>query len=409
MPTPSKFVETIVKKIIFVVAAVAYSCASLAETKLEGFDLSLAQQQPFPVTSFYENVGDVSQRPVGSLIRKESIAAPAGAVAWRVMYVSERWDGKHVAASGMVVAPRQPAATARPVVAWAHGTTGAARGCAPSLAPNPARELMQRGGADQLVIDVGIPFLSDWIAQGYAVVAPDYAGLGSDAVHRYLVGEDAARDIHNLLRASRAIGEASIGDSTALLGWSQGGQAVLFAGENATSYAPDNKVRSIVALAPAATLLSSATNAIFKSKVPYPVLIGQGYQDAYNLDKKLFTDDGQKLLAASHENCVVTLFGAVAAAGPAVTSNVTDNAGWTNALGRNNAGLERSETPVLVLQGLKDTIVPPESSKAYAERATAVGTDVTIEWVEDAGHRELFAKKADIVARVVAGFEASRK
>lgn len=100
---------------------------------------------------------------------------------------------------------------------------------------------------------------------------------------------------------------------------------------------------------------------------------------------------------------------AVAAAGPAVTSNVTDNPGWIDALRRNNAGLKRSETPVLVIQGLKDTIVAPASSKAYAERATAVGTDVTVEWVEDAGHRELFAKKADIVARVVAGFEASGK
>ncbi|WP_186425852.1 alpha/beta hydrolase [Cupriavidus metallidurans] len=140
------------------------------------------------------------------------------------------------------------------------------------------------------------------------------------------------------------------------------------------------------------------------------ILVGTvAYPDAYNLDKNLFTDDGQKLLAASHQNCVVTLFGAVAAAGPAVTSNVTDNPGWIDALRRNNAGLKRSETPVLVIQGLKDTIVAPASSKAYAERATAVGTDVTVEWVEDAGHRELFAKKADIVARVVAGFEASGK
>lgn len=397
------------KKTVFLAAAIACSCASFADTKLEGFDLSLAQQQPFRVTPFYDDVGDVSQRPVGSLIRRESIDAPAGAVAWRVMYVSERWDGKHVAASGLVVAPRQPVGTARPVVVWAHGTTGAARGCAPSLAPNPARELMQRGGADQLVIDIGIPFLSDWIGKGYAVVAPDYAGLGSDAMHRYLVGEDAARDIHNLVRASRAIGEASVGDSTALLGWSQGGQAVLFAGEDAISYAPDNKVRSIVALAPAATLLSPAVNAIFKSKVPYPVLIGQGYADAYNLDKRLFTEDGQKLLEASHQNCVVTLFSAVAAAGPAVISNVTDASGWTDALGRNNAGLKRSETPVFVLQGLKDTIVVPASSKAYAERAAANGTDVTVEWVEGAGHRELFDKRADIIARIVAGFEVSRK
>ncbi|NKB79921.1 hypothetical protein HED49_20060 [Ochrobactrum daejeonense] len=58
------------------------------------------------------------------------------------------------------------------------------------------------------------------------------------------------RDTHNLLRAARSISEAGICEDTALLGWSQGGGAVLFAGEIGATYAPDNKIKTIVALAP---------------------------------------------------------------------------------------------------------------------------------------------------------------
>lgn len=397
------------KRAAFLAIAVAYSSPSFAdEQKLEGFDLSLAQTPPFTVTEFYDS-GDVSSLPVGSLIRKESIEAPAGASAWRVLYVSERWNGEHVPASGMVIVPKQTGAkTLRPVVSWQHGTTGTARGCAPSLAPNPARELLQRG---EYVIDIGIPFLEDWLAKGYAVVAPDYAGLGSNTVHRYVVGEDAGRDVHNLLRASRTITEAGIGEDVSLFGWSQGGQATLFAGEIGATYAPENKVRSVVALAPASTILKpdDVINAFFKAKLPYPLLLGQSYMDAYKLDKNLFTAAGQKLLEAARKTCVVGVFGEVAKAeGPAVTDNVTDHKDWVEAMKRNNAGFTRIEAPVSVFQGLQDKIVPPDDTQDYAERAKAVGTDVSVTWVAHAGHRDLFdTKKDEIIGKVVTGFDGS--
>lgn len=235
--------------LLLLAAAAMFSSPGFADTpKLEGFDLSLAKTPPFPVTAFYDTPENFSSLPVGSLIRKEAVKAPDGALAWRVLYVSERWDGTHVPASGLVVAPKQmDGKVLHPAVAWVHGTTGAARGCAPSLAPNPVVELAQRG---EFVIDIGIPYLKDWLAKGYAVVAPDYAGLGSDAVHRYADGVGEGRDTHNLLRAARSISEAGICEDTALLGWSQGGGAVLFAGEIGATYAPDNKIKTIVALAP---------------------------------------------------------------------------------------------------------------------------------------------------------------
>lgn len=395
---------------VLLASAMAFSYPSLAPAqKLEGFDLSLAKISPFAVTAFYETPENFSSLPVGSLIRQEPLDAPADALAWRVLYVSERWDGTRVPASGLVIAPKQAdGKTPRPVVSWLHGTTGAARGCAPSLAPNPVREFVQRG---EYVIDIGIPYLQDWLARGYAIVAPDYAGLGSDAVHRYLAGVDSARDVHNLLRAARSIGEANIGKDVSLFGWSQGGAAALFAGEIGPTYAPENKIRSLVALAPASTILKqdAAINAFFKAKVPYTLLVGQSYIDAYNLDKSLFTAEGEKLLKAAQTTCVVGVLSALAEAqGPAVTDNVTDHKDWVEALKRNNAGAAKIDAPVSIFQGLDDTIVPPNDTRDYAERAKTSGTDVSVTWVSQAGHRDLFDREKDeIVGKVVGGFEAA--
>lgn len=395
---------------VFIASAMAFSYCNLAAAqKLEGFDLSLAKVSPFPVTAFYETPENFSSLPVGSIIRQEPIEAPAGASAWRVLYVSERWDGTHVPASGLVIAPKQTdSTTPHPVVSWLHGTTGVARGCAPSLAPNPVQEFVQRG---EYVIDIGIPYLQDWLAKGYAIVAPDYAGLGSDAVHRYLAGVDSARDVHNLLRAARSISEANIGKDVSLVGWSQGGAAALFAGEIAATYAPENKIRSLVALAPASTILrpDAAINAFFKAKVPYTLLVGQSYIDAYNLDKTLFTAEGQKLLKAAQSTCVVGVLGALAQSkDPAVTDNITDHKDWVEALKRNNAGSAKIDAPVSIFQGLDDTIVPPSDTQDYADRVKALGMDVSITWVAHAGHRDLFGRKKDeIVEKVVEGFKAT--
>lgn len=214
-----------------------------------------------------------------------------------------------------------------------------------------------------------------------------------------------------MLRAARSISEANIGKDVSLVGWSQGGAAALFAGEIAATYAPENKIRSLVALAPASTVLrpDATINAFFKAKVPYTLLVGQSYIDAYNLDKTLFAAEGHKLLDAAQSTCVVGVLGALAQSqDPAVTDNITDHKDWVEALKRNNAGSARIDAPVSIFQGLEDTIVPPSDTQDYAERVKALGMDVSITWVAHAGHRDLFDRKKDeIVKKVVEGFEAA--
>jgi len=95
-----------------------------------------APGQPPPAFYRLPDPLPLPQGPPDRLIRATRIAGPAslpGARAWAVLYHSRSADGRDVAVSGLVVAPPgRPPAGGRPVLAWAHATTGLADRCAPS-------------------------------------------------------------------------------------------------------------------------------------------------------------------------------------------------------------------------------------------------------------------------------------
>ena len=89
----------------------------------------------------------------------------------------------------MVITPRGPAPQGgRPVVAWAHPTTGVVPRCAPSL----ARKRFQLIAGLRLML-----------ARGYVVAATDYPGLGTPETHPYLVGDSEGRAVLDSVRAAR--------------------------------------------------------------------------------------------------------------------------------------------------------------------------------------------------------------
>lgn len=177
----------------------------------------------------------------GTIIRAEAFpGAPAGADAYRILYRSTGLKGEPIAVSGLIVVPQGPApAGGRPVVAWAHGTTGVARKCAPSLFPQSL---------------TWIPGLADLLARGYVVAATDYPGLGTAGAHPYLIGESEARAVLDSVRAARNFREAGAGTRFAVWGHSQGGHAALFTGIHARRYAPELRLAGVAAAAPATEL-----------------------------------------------------------------------------------------------------------------------------------------------------------
>lgn len=118
-----------------------------------------------------------------------------------------------------------------PILSYAHGTTGIADHCAPSVNPTPDRVAEN---------------LEHWLAQGYAVVLTDYVGLGTPGVHPYLDGRSAAFSAIDMVRAARRV-EPTLSSTWVAMGQSQGGQATLFTAHLATRHAPELDYRGAVA------------------------------------------------------------------------------------------------------------------------------------------------------------------
>ncbi len=206
--------------------------------------------------AFYDPPARLPAGRAGTVIWARPIEAPKGARAWKVLYKSTVVGGRVVPVSGLVIAPAGRAPRrGRPVVAWAHGTLGGARSCAPSIPGNPARDLSDYYTyTSAYSIDVGVPALTRMLRAGYVVTATDYQGLGTPGVHQYTVGPTEAANVLDSVTAARGLGSAvGAGTKIVLLGWSQGGGAAIFAGQTAAAATQKGlSVRGIAALAPAA-------------------------------------------------------------------------------------------------------------------------------------------------------------
>ncbi|MFF3212947.1 lipase family protein [Streptomyces sp. NPDC002886] len=194
--------------------------------------------------AFYDPPHPLPPGKPGTVIRQRPYAPPEAALTppshtVLVMYLSTGTDGKPVAASGLVTVPDGPApAGGRPVAAVDHGTLGIGSACAPSRIPAFAG-LQDSSPVGKL------------LARGFAVVQPDYIGLGVTGIrHPYLDGESAAHATLDIVRAARAIDPGS-GPATLLYGGSQGGHAALWSAHHAAVYAPDVDLKGVVANAPA--------------------------------------------------------------------------------------------------------------------------------------------------------------
>jgi alpha-beta hydrolase superfamily lysophospholipase len=193
-------------------AAMAIADDVLPKSRAEA--LAMEANDALPLTNFYDPPDPLGARPPGELIRSEPFegySLPPGALAVRILYVSRSLDGAPVAASGVVLSPAGPAPRGGwPVIAWAHGTSGVARMCAPSLMKD---------------VEYGSEGLMPMVAAGFAVVATDYVGLGTPGPHLYDNKIAQANDVVYSIPAARTA-VAGLGRRWVAIGHSQGGVAV---------------------------------------------------------------------------------------------------------------------------------------------------------------------------------------
>jgi hypothetical protein len=147
--------------------------------------------------------------------------------AFKLTYVTTNARGKRALSTGTLFLPKGTAPRGGwPVVSWAHGTSGLADRCAPSRV-GPALPKRDR------------PYLANWMREGYAVVASDYAGLGTPGLMAYLDGRSEAHNVVDMVKAGRSYARkqsSRLARKWVVIGQSQGAGAAIYTARYATKF-----------------------------------------------------------------------------------------------------------------------------------------------------------------------------
>lgn len=333
------------------------------------------------IEDFYTQPADAATGEPGTIVKTDPLwGAPLAARAWRIMYRTTTAVGDPVVATGVLVVPLLPAPPeGRTVVSWGHPTTGAARACAPSYAFDP------------FALIEGLRPLLD---RGYAVVATDYVGMGTDGPDSYLIGGTGGNAVLDAVRAARAVPEARASDRVILWGHSQGGQAVLFAAERAPQYAPELQIQAVAAAAPAANLpdLMSAhlddISGVTIGSYAFTAF-SETYPDAPL--ESILTPEALQIVPRMNQLCLLSNIGELHAIGQPLVgdftrSDPTTTEPWRTLLTENSAGRTAFQAPLFLAQGLQDELVVPKDTAAFAEHEAGLGIRVTYQEIPFATH-----------------------
>jgi acetyl esterase/lipase len=334
-------------------------------------------------TEFYRAPLSEAAGVPGTLVRHEVIdGAPLGATAYRVLYRSTGLDNKPSLVSGVVIVPPgDPPPGGRPIVAWAHPTSGVVPRCAPSLA---------------IFLFEQIQGLRSFVRDGYVVAATDYPGLGTPGPHPYLVGTSEARAVIDSVRVASSMPGAGGGKKFVVWGHSQGGHAALFTGLMAKTYAPELDLLGVAAAAPAtdlATLMNEDIDSVGGKNITAMTLWSwQRVFDA-KMDKVV---DPRAIPAIDQlaEECIEGPFDLrrrQLTEQPLekyflTTKHPSDVEPWRTLLTVNSAGALPPEIPVFLAQGTDDVIIHPEVTKTYAAKLCKTGSKVHMLSMPNIGH-----------------------
>ena len=305
-----------------------------------------------------------------------------------------------------------------PMVVVGHPSEGLADTCATSRRPDTMR-------------DLALP----WAARGYPVIAPDYAGLGTDGTQGYLDNVDTAQSLLDGARAlRRLLRPGALESRIVLVGYSQGGGAVLAAQGLVRSYGADGDVAAAVVYAPewpsridsfqvlnalrdpnALTIAYGITTPVVVTSMAYawfenhvgtghggeafapalratspPALDGLcltpygGYVQGLQLHVRDWLDEP---IRAAFVACYAD------ATGPACSGPGRDLYRWVLQNGSTDSGGDPAGAPVLYVQGMLDTIMPPAQEAACnMARLRRDGVDVELCTDDVALHTSVVAR-----------------
>ncbi len=299
----------------------------------------------FPLTKFYVTPDPLPAGKPGELIRSEpfyeyNLSYEISAV--RILYHSRSPSGGDVAVSGVVLLPEgTPPAGGWPVIAWAHDFNGSARECAPSLLRN-----LNEG-----------PLLSMYAGLGYAVVATDYAGLGTRFPHAALDMRSNALDVIFSIPAARAA-VPQLGTKWVAVGYSQGGLVAAGVAEAGGEISVPNYLGAI-AISGVGDPEEIFERLARGSAYSMLVFLARGIKTVFPEFRieEMLTEKAIPLYQYISHACEASL-------GPAPAADEMLKPGWENNryvkefFARNRPGLKPAHGPLLLISGEADAGVP---------------------------------------------------
>ena len=306
--------------------------------------------------------------------------------AYRVLYSTVDQHDQPAVSTGAVFLPPGPAPEGGfPVIAWAHGTVGLGDDCTPSALPRSPRD-------DE--------YLSHWLNQGYAVVASDYAGLGTPGLMSYLNSVTTAHGVVDSVIAAHDMG-LPLSPEWAIVGQSQGGGAAVASARWATEFSAGTGLdyRGVVATGTPANIDNFVRQAGPALQLPelgpvanaYTAYILAAFREARpDLDiNSVLTPEGLAAAERAEPVCVRALTDELADLTPAAffSAPLSSIPGMAEALyeymGTPSTGFDR---PLFLGVGLLDRDVPPASTLAFYDQLVANNQNVTLRIYPEEDH-----------------------
>lgn len=322
----------------------------------------------------------IDESQVGHVIKKTKvdndthIAAPVGAETYLIQYGARNAHGEPILSTGLVTIPKGKAPKdGWPVLSYAHSTTGIAKECAPSGA--------DKNHGDHEAFDlVRDKYLQPWLDKGYAVIQPDFEGLGTVGHGTYIDRDSLSSAINDMVRATRE--EFHFADKWYNSGWSQGGFAAISA-----SGAKDvpSGLQQTLAIAPGDTYIPGGEKAAETSKkmigmldpehltyAAYALEGATNYSKDFNVDDFL-TDKGKQLLQDAETHCLTDFKASNKISGKEVLKDDAKLDDLLKFLNNNSIANLDPKTPVRIFISKQDDIINfdqiSSASKKLAERA----------------------------------------
>lgn len=332
---------------------------------------------PFPDDDpFYAAPGDLAEQPNGAVLGARPISLldlPIPVSAWQIRYrTTDSADRPLLDVATVIVSPL-PHPGPRPLLSYQVAEDSLGTRCAPSYA--------LRGGRDPGVVNtmLDLPFLTETLRRGWAVVVGDYEGPQS----RFFDGPTAGRAVLDGIRAARSFPPAAVGASpVGAWGYSGGAFATLWAAELRARYAPDVRFAGISSGGVPTDIpaIAQRVDGGVQAGLALLILMALARNDPDSGPLELLNDRGRALLAENATACGSDLVPKYAGARVddfAAVPNVLAHPVFRAAAAAHELGASVPDTPLYLYHGLTDDLIPAAGFTGLVENYCARGANLT--------------------------------